>query len=218
MIGTDKIFNEPAYSDSLTEERRLLAIQKVSQGVLTHRGTLMLADISGFTKFVRETSPQTGVHIIRDLLTSIIYKNEVGLHINEIEGDAVLFYKPGPPVPLPDIICQFESMSAGFNNTLTNYNTNINTYNLSLKVIVHYGLFATYEIEGFTKLYGTPVIEAHRLLKNSIDSNQYLLVTQNYIAAAGDGPGNGEYNLELCEMYKDIGGICYRVIQSPVHH
>ena len=45
---------------------------------------------------------------------------------------------------------------------------------LTLKMIVHYGRIATYKLNKFTKLYGKTVIEAHRLLKNSVKSNLKL--------------------------------------------
>src|SRR5687768_10800523 len=48
-----------------------------------------------------------------------------------------------------------------------------------LKVIIHYGSVSIFQIGQFTKLYGTSIIEAHRLLKNSIGKKHYLLVIQS---------------------------------------
>ncbi|TFF36224.1 DUF2652 domain-containing protein [Mucilaginibacter psychrotolerans] len=45
---------------------------------------------------------------------------------------------------------------------------------LGLKLITHYGPFSEYKVGGFTKLYGISVIKAHRLLKNSIGSDEYV--------------------------------------------
>tara|TARA_R110002020_G_scaffold314192_4_gene529451 strand:- start:724 stop:933 length:210 start_codon:yes stop_codon:yes gene_type:complete len=45
---------------------------------------------------------------------------------------------------------------------------------LVLKMIAHYGEISTYKIGAFEKLYGKTIIEAHTLLKNSIESNSYV--------------------------------------------
>ncbi len=38
-----------------------------------------------------------------------------------------------------------------------------------------------YKIDRFTKLYSGVVVEAHRLLKNSIKSDSYLLLTDSLL-------------------------------------
>jgi len=49
---------------------------------------------------------------------------------------------------------------------------------LDLKVIVHSGEALLYQIGNFFELSGVDVITVHRLLKNSVPGNQYLLMTE----------------------------------------
>jgi hypothetical protein len=50
--------------------------------------------------------------------------------------------------------------------------------NLSLKFVVHRGPVAEIKVGRFVKQSGPEMIVAHRLLKNSIDNHEYLLVTE----------------------------------------
>jgi hypothetical protein len=150
-------------------------------------GTLIIPDISGFTDFVANTSLLTGQFIVKELLTAIIDCNQNNLEfsVSEIEGDAVLFYKFGPPPSVKCMIDQYESMIDVFEakkRTLSEiFQTEID---LSIKIIVHHGRFLEYSISNFKKLYGSPVIEAHNLLKNHLlDSNCFILMTDAYINA-----------------------------------
>jgi len=52
------------------------------------------------------------------------------------------------------------------------------TRELKLKVVVHYGNALFYKIDGNIELAGTDVILIHRLLKNSISSDEYIAFTQ----------------------------------------
>lgn len=52
---------------------------------------------------------------------------------------------------------------------------------LTLKLIAHFGILSEYKIGIFQKLYGETVIEAHRLLKNSVNSSTYVLITDDLL-------------------------------------
>lgn len=56
---------------------------------------LCIPDISGFTQFMSKTDFELSSKVIPSLLNKIVYSNEIGLKISEIEGDAVLFYRTG---------------------------------------------------------------------------------------------------------------------------
>ena len=138
-------------------------------------GTVLIPDISGFTKFVNETEFNAGREITKELLSVIINHNNLNLKISEIEGDAILFYTENYINPLL-IKDQFEVMLKHFNNRLGELREETGLeIDLSLKLIAHYGELSTYRIGKFEKLYGKTVIEAHRLLKNSIKSSSYIL-------------------------------------------
>lgn len=54
---------------------------------------ICIPDISGFTQFMSEVDVELSSKIIPSILNRIIYSNEIGLEVSEIEGDAVLFFK-----------------------------------------------------------------------------------------------------------------------------
>lgn len=119
------------------------------------------------------------------------------------------FYKQGKAPELKELTRHFQLMSARFYERLKGFGEAPGGCDLSVKMIVHYGSFSVYKINGFTKLYGTPVIEAHRLLKNSVNAGHYLLVSQSYLDSV-DAPSEGiGYGAISCEQY-DIGNISYR--------
>ena len=169
-------------------------------------GIVLIPDISGFTKFVSSTEFEIGKKITRELLSTILDYNIYNFQISEIEGDAVLFYSKNPITPL-QIRKQFEIMLDKFNNKLKQLKNDTGIQiDLTLKMIVHYGRIATYKLNKFTKLYGKTVIEAHRLLKNSVKSNSYLLFTESYLEASNQNHLTPCYYFgsQLYEIYGDL--------------
>lgn len=148
------------------------------------QGLIFIPDISGFTNFVKRIPIDLGVSITRDLLNEIIDNSPIDIHLSEIEGDAVLFYKLGKPIGLKTLLAAFSTMTKAFKSKYAVYKTrhNLKT-DLSLKLIVHYGNISVYNIRGFKKVYGEPVIESHRLLKNGSTSSDYVLITDDYMKA-----------------------------------
>src|SRR5262249_27801886 len=53
-----------------------------------------------------------------------------------------------------------------------------NVHMLALKIIVHHGSFMRQTVRGRSRVAGPDVILAHRLLKNEIESEAYILLTQ----------------------------------------
>ncbi len=150
---------------------------------------IFIPDISGYTKFVTETESRHSKHIISELIEVVLNSNSLKMVVSEIEGDAVLFFRKGDPPALPDLISQAKKMFIDFHTHLKIIQRdNVcqcgacrTAANLSLKFIAHYGLLEEVNIQNFTKIMGSDVILAHRLLKNRINDNEYLLMTDNYI-------------------------------------
>jgi hypothetical protein len=148
------------------------------------KGLIFIPDISGFTNFVKSIDIDLGVSITSDLLNEIIDNNPLDLNLSEIEGDAVLFYKIGKPIPLKQILSGFNNMHEAFDNKYQQWKIQYNIQaDLSLKLIVHYGDIIVYDIKGFKKLYGETVIESHNLLKTGSNTTDYILVTEDYMKA-----------------------------------
>jgi class 3 adenylate cyclase len=155
---------------------------------------LMIADISGYTRFM-VSNTQTLQHsqiIITELIQAIIKQIELPLEIAKLEGDAVFLYliKSENEAELERIrrtiglklITFFQSFSekiVALSGTRTcECNACLNIEKLKLKIIVHCGKALLYRIGRFNELAGVDVITVHRLLKNSVTSPEYILMTE----------------------------------------
>lgn len=181
-----------------------------------HRGTIFIVDISGYSKFVAETDNEAGSLIICGLLESIIDANHLSFNISEIEGDAILFYRHGPAFPVKEILSQFEAMLQSFKNRLETYTEDFpQTGALSIKLVVHYGVIGRFSVGSYSKLFGQAVVEAHRLLKNSIGTHTYALITREYFnEQERDDSASISEAAEACEIY-DVGRLCYTYFAYP---
>jgi uncharacterized protein DUF2652 len=152
-------------------------------------GLILIADISGFTHYFESANIEHSQKNITSLLEAIIDANELGLTISEIEGDAIFFFKFNDTPSFLDIYDQLIKMSLNFYHALDKLASNknckcnacSNLENLKLKFIVHTGKIGTIMIKEYCKLYGIDIIIAHRLLKNNIPINDYVLFTNKII-------------------------------------
>ncbi|WP_295222600.1 DUF2652 domain-containing protein [uncultured Chryseobacterium sp.] len=177
-----------------------------------NQGMVFIVDISGYSQFIRNVDPTEGLTIIRHLLSEIIECNHLSFRISEIEGDAILFYRMGIPPSVEDVLRQFAEMRKAFKRILQFYRLKLpEAGQLELKAIAHYGYMEEFKIDRFSKLYGNILVDAHRLLKNSIPSNAYVLLSTDYLEQMNEFPLDysttcGTYQ---CDIY-DVGSLCYR--------
>ena len=147
---------------------------------------LFLPDISGYTEFVQTTEISHSQHVIAELLEVLIDANTEGLQLAEIEGDALFFYKEEIP-SLEKLLAQIETVFTAFyshlklleKNRICPCNACSSAPNLQLKIIAHCGEIEFISVKDKRKPFGSEVIEAHRLMKNSIESDQYVLLTDS---------------------------------------
>ncbi|WP_419211528.1 DUF2652 domain-containing protein [Maribacter sp. X9] len=175
-------------------------------------GIIFIVDISGYSKFVKEIDNEIGAEVISDLLHTIIKSNYLSFRISEIEGDAVLFYKLDHIYPISKILLQFEIMLTEFNKKIDYYkNLYHNVADLSLKLVVHYGTIGKFSTDGFNKLFGNTLVEAHRLLKNSIPYRTYTLITNAYQEKLNQLELDSGKNIDSQQHYDqyDIGKLHY---------
>ncbi|MGB5820270.1 MAG: DUF2652 domain-containing protein [Saonia sp.] len=151
------------------------------------RPTLIcIPDISGFTEFMSEIDFELSSKVIPSLLNNIIYSNEIGLKVSEIEGDAVLFYKQGELPTFQVLIDQCRFFYTEFYKQLnvlwkkyedTHESVKIPEI-LGLKIVLHYGEdIVPTKIGTRIKLFGEDLIVAHKLLKNEVPLDEYLLLS-----------------------------------------
>jgi len=166
------------------------------------KAVLVIADISGFTKFMsmHSITISHAKQIIVALLESLVNTAAPPLVLAELEGDAVFFYAP----------CREED--GGFQATIAGVKTQVLEFfrafyqkanelsgatlciceacksvaNLRLKVVMHTGDVEFEQIKSFVKLFGIDVIVVHRMLKNSVRSKEYVMMTESLYRQLGD--------------------------------
>lgn len=186
---------------------------------------ICIPDISGFTQFMSDTKIELSSIVIPALLNEIIYANEIGLKVSEIEGDAILFYKKGKLPAFRDLINQCKSFFTQFYEQLEILTRKYseergidNVPELGLKIILHFGKdVESVQIGNRIKLMGEDVIIAHRLLKNDINEDEYLLISEHLLNQYKDAViernfGWGDLK-EEDERYKHIGDVNYSYIR-----
>jgi class 3 adenylate cyclase len=187
------------------------------------QAVIVLADISGYTKFVtlHAMSLLHAEKIVTELLESILDATSEPLIVNKLEGDAVLLYaevgEKGAETArkvLSQVVSFFEAFTArskeltGCSN-LCPCDACRQADQLRLKTIIHCGEIAVKKVRDFEEVAGSSVILAHRLVKNSIDAREYILVTKPFVELS-DGLKNleTEGRTEDCE---DIGEVAVEV-------
>lgn len=166
---------------------------------------LVIADISGYTKFIRDKklSLLHAEQIITDLLDAVIDGAQHPLTLNKLEGDAAMMYATcGDDVAetVTDVARQIQKFFALFRERQNQLivtsdggcgcDACTGTGTLQLKVIAHLGDVLIKRVRQFEELAGEPVIVIHRLLKNSVDSHEYLLMTEAFHALSGEETGD----------------------------
>ncbi len=182
---------------------------------------LVLADISGYTQFMFSNKMDL-VHshwVISQIIQTIIKQIEIPLEIAELEGDAVFMYaitdrdeKASDEIKsaVTSKLYRFIEAFAYKLNELKISNTCKcggcrNIGKLRLKIIIHSGEAILSGIDKFIKPSGPDVIIAHKLLKNKIESNEYLLATET---AYHDLNLANEFKMVSSEeYYEEIGKI-----------
>ena len=187
-----------------------------------------IADISGYTKFIFSNQKEISHSqmVIRELITSMLEEVSLPLQLIRIEGDAIFLYaiKDDDGQSWEQVSEHLVSKVMAFFRVFTyklaelmihkvcSCTACINIEALKLKIVVHSGRAAFYRINGHQELTGTSPIVIHRLLKNSVDADEYLLVTESAYQDLNfaDFPV-----VEGEETYDDIGTIKTYVYYPP---
>ena len=188
---------------------------------------LFIPDISGFTNFVQTTEVEHSQHVIAELLEILIASNTQKMQLAEVEGDALFFYKESSIPSQDKILAQIETMYTAFyghlqlleKNRICPCNACATAPQLELKIVAHCGTIQYLNVQGKKKPFGEPVIETHRLLKNNINSDNYVIIS-NQLAKELKMPSNYVSKLftfiEGSELYdnKEIGFIYSEIDNS----
>lgn len=183
---------------------------------MAEKATILIPDISGFTAFTTASELDHAAHIITELLELLIDSNDMDFTLAEIEGDALLFYLKGDPPSSNSLIEQCLNMFKNFHtklkvierDTVCQCGACQSATHLTLKFIIHHGEIKEIKVAHFVKATGVDMIVAHRLLKNSIDSDEYILMTNQYIDSIQPAvPGNVVKWSSSHQEYTSIGKV-----------
>lgn len=176
------------------------------------QGFIVLLDISGYTRYVRSHNlrfvPGVGKHfratseahaekVVTDLLEALINATSQLLHPEKLEGDAVLL-----TAVVEDEAAFARELLECLQAVFKAFHTRIyelvfcqtclcdccsQIEQLKVKAIAHHGPYLLKTVAGFREIAGQEVIRAHRLLKNEVDSDEYLMLT-DAVATLANAP------------------------------
>lgn len=155
------------------------------------RALLLLADIAGYTKFMRlhRMNLAHSQEITRRLLESML-DAVPSLTLVEVEGDALFLYAPreegGRSGTSSACLSLALEMYRAFHarqqwmvaNNLCVCDACRQIGKLRVKFVAHLGEVATQPIRDRAQLLGVDVIAAHRMLKNTVPPPQYVLMSE----------------------------------------
>jgi hypothetical protein len=163
---------------------------------------IVLSTVSRYTKFLRlhRLTTSHAQLVITELLESVIDAATPPLKVSEVEGDAVFFYAMDTEnVLAPSQLAEAVSVQlialfrAFYQKVVDLRSRNLcfcdacrNVLSLKMKLIMHIGEVSIQRVKTFEKLFGTDVILAHRLLKNTVPSKEYVLMTAEAYSSVGE--------------------------------
>ena len=143
----------------------------------TFEGYLLIADITGYTRYLSESELEHAQDTLTALLELLVENTRPPLVISRLAGDAVISYGLREDFfqgqtfieKIEDTYVTFRKTieRLALNNTCR-CNACANISNLDLKFFIHYGTFGIQRISDYDELVGSDIILLHRLLKNSV--------------------------------------------------
>lgn len=191
---------------------------------MVHTGFVVLADISGYTRFLGETELSHAQGILHDLLTAMIDELHLPLALSSVRGDAVVAHAPASNLAIGlQLVEAVEAIYVAFRGTLAHMQRNTTCPcdacagmgALDLKIVVHFGEYVLQTLAGRPELQGAEVVTAFRLLKNDIIDQTgveaYGAFSEAAVAAL-DAPEWFEGLIAHTQATEDRGDVALRVM------
>src|SRR3954452_10695030 len=180
-------------------------------GMGSGRTLILIADIGGYTDYMRAhrmSLAHAEVNTAR-LLEAVI-DAAPGFDLIEIEGDAAFLSRPSEgETTIAAMTAAIVGMHRAFHNERRHVATNLcpcdgceQADKLKLKFVAHVGEVATQTIRDRRKLVGIDVILVHRLLKNSVEVPEYVLLSEELYQSGG-----AALSARAQEVPQDLEGI-----------
>ena len=140
------------------------------------RGSLIIADIGGYTSYLTSVELEHSHDVLADLVNTVVGNLRSVFRLAKLEGDAVFCFDLEESPSGPSLIAAIEGTYFAFRRRLRDIahlttckcNACLTIPALDLKFVAHHGEFILHEVAGNTELLGPSVITVHRLLKNEI--------------------------------------------------
>jgi uncharacterized protein YndB with AHSA1/START domain len=180
---------------------------------------LVIADITGYTSYLAGVELDHAQDILADLIDTVVGNLRTTFRLAKLEGDAAFTYAITETIDAATLMDTIERTYFAFRRRLRDIgqasvcdcNACTRMPSLDLKLLAHHGTILRQRVAGREELVGSPVIVAHRLLKNAVTETTgfraYALYTEACLRVAGiDDPA--ELGLvEHREVYDHLGEV-----------
>jgi hypothetical protein len=193
------------------------------------QATLLLADISGYTRFLGAVATSHGAELeqgdtpaayplMTTLLDAIVQNLVPPFALAKLEGDAVFVFADDERLTLrgDDVLACMQGCYASFREHLRlteealtcTCDACVSVASLDLKFVIHHGRYVAQSIAGNAELLGPDVTTVHRMLKNGVVAatgrTAYALFSKAAVEHLEVPPGGGT---ELTLEYEHVGRI-----------
>jgi class 3 adenylate cyclase len=166
--------------------------------VKTQRALLVIADIGGYTRFMRlhrmslAHAQDNTARLLEAMIDAV-----PRFHLVEIEGDAVFLFVPEPEDE--EVAASIAAVAAAIHNAFHAEQQRIGELTLcpcdachqigqlTVKVVAHLGEVVEQTVRDRTTIAGPDVILVHRMLKNSVPVDEYVLMTAQVLERCDPG-------------------------------
>jgi uncharacterized protein YndB with AHSA1/START domain/class 3 adenylate cyclase len=158
---------------------------------------LVIADITGYTSYLAGVELDHAQDILADLIDTVVGSLRPTFRLAKLEGDAAFTYAITETIDASGLMDTIERTYFAFRRRLRDIgqasvcdcNACTRMPDLDLKLLAHHGTILRQRVAGREELVGSPVIVAHRLLKNAVTETTgfraYALYTEDCLRAAG---------------------------------
>jgi hypothetical protein len=180
----------------------------------TERTLLLIADIGGYTDYMR-THRMSLAHaeVNTARLLERVIDAAPGFELIEIEGDAAFLSRPADKLPDDAAVSATLEVATAMHRAfhverqyvaknLCPCKACTEADKLKLKFVAHIGEVATQTIRQRRKLVGIDVILVHRMLKNTVEISEYVLLSEDLHRLA-----SGALTVPRQEVLQDLEGI-----------
>ena len=184
--------------------------------VKVEKGCILLADISGYTRLVTSISLEHSRSVVNMIFKTVYAATVKEYEVKEIEGDAIfaLSNKKGNDKLFKATLKQIDNYADAFYGVRSQLTKNppdckcefcAHVDKMSIKFVVHYGEYTVDQIGPIKSVVGKDVVLAHRLLKNSVKSKSYVLLTEDALKLDKNyQEGMKDAHVENVEYFGDV--------------